>query len=393
MSQKKKKKITKGAKRSRSKVAPHSVASLLPKRALLTLAVFIVMSYGLTNISVTTPISAQSSPGVLGDEDENKEEEKREEKKEEKKEERREENRHEEESKPEEQKNNSQERSSEKRGPQIEPFAPRSGSKVEKQKRIESQNDSKDTPEIENEIEDENESEDLDEVELENIRREKETILIKQNETEIRTTDGQRIKTKIEDDGTKKIEIEGKNYKLKYVIRDGKLRVEAESENGESVDIPDEATSELENSFNDELEQEGIEIDSSEKEPTIVKNGFKAKTAFPLTIDPITKALTITTPTGDKQVTILPDQAIANLKASGVLDNIEVADGSSVEGESEIVEYKNKITYKIKGTKRHRVFGFIAVNLPATVYVSAETGEPFENEQSLLTKIIDSISL
>ena len=66
--------------------------------------------------------------------------------------------------------------------------------------------------------------------ESEQEREEKKIELIKRHEVEIRTQDGQRIKTKIEDDGSKKIEIEGKNFKLKYELHNGKFEARAEGE-------------------------------------------------------------------------------------------------------------------------------------------------------------------
>ena len=44
-------------------------------------------------------------------------------------------------------------------------------------------------------------------------------------ETEVKTADGQRIKTKVEDDGTTKIEIEYGKLKAKYVWEDNELKL------------------------------------------------------------------------------------------------------------------------------------------------------------------------
>ena len=76
------------------------------------------------------------------------------------------------------------------------------------------------------------------------------------SETEIETADGQRIKTKIEDDGTTKVEIESGKLKLKYVIENGKLVLKIENESGEEVELSDDELSEIEN----ELEDDGFKI-------------------------------------------------------------------------------------------------------------------------------------
>ena len=365
-----------GAHHSKKAHSKRDMTSL-QKRAFLTFSLFVLMAYGLTQVSVTSPISAETSTSVLGEEDEHKEEQKKEEHREDR-------------PKQEDKKRDIPEKRPEDNRPQGKPLEPkmRPNIEIEQKKRIENervqpQNGLFPRKKVENELEQPDE--------LEQTEQQKE--LIKRNVTDFRTTDGQRIRTKVEDDGTKKIEIKGQDYKLKYEIRDGKLKVEAKSEDGEDVDIPDEAASELEDSLNSELKEEGIEVDSSTENPSIVKNGFRARTAFPLTINPLTKTLTVTTPAGEREVAVLPDEAIDNLKATGVVDQLDGTDASSPEGSSEIVEHKDKMAYKIKGTRRHRVFGFIPVNLPVTAYVSAETGQPLEKEQSLFTNIIDSISL
>lgn len=217
------------------------------------------------------------------------------------------------------------------------------------------------------------------------------------HERDIRTQDGQRIRTKVEDDGTQKIEVEGRDYKLKYVFRDGRLRARAENEAGEEIDVPNEATAELEDLANSELEAEGIRIDRSVDRPGIIRNGFKAHSKLPISINPLTNNLVINTPEGDKDVAVLPDQAIANLLDTGVVteldESTEAGEESGLNGSAEIVERNNKLVYKIKGTRRHKVFGFIPFNQPVTAYVSTEDGSPIEKEQSIFANVIDAISL
>ena len=67
----------KSISKAHSKASYSVPMTQIQKRALLTFTLFVFMFYGLTQITVTSPILAQSS--VLGDEDEHKEE-KREEK-------------------------------------------------------------------------------------------------------------------------------------------------------------------------------------------------------------------------------------------------------------------------------------------------------------------------
>jgi len=366
----------------------HSVAlTQLQKRAILTFTLFIFMLYGLTQVTVTSPILAQSS--VLG-EDEHRDE-KREEKREEKHEERRDDKKEErhEDKKPEIKKT------------EYHPLPPKP--RVEFEQKVRNTTEKKPFEPVQNQKRIENERpipkfEDKDGVEHRDsneLESEKEVIkreLIKRHEVEIRTQDGQKIKTKVEDDGSKKIEIEGKDFKLKYELHNGKFEARAEDENGDAVDIPKDASRELEDSIETELEEEGIEVDSTSDKPSIMKNGVRARSEFPLAINPLTKVLTVTTPQGEKEVSVLPDEAMKHLKETGVLDEFEAPNAGTASEDSELITYKEKMAYKIKGKKRHRVLGFIPVNVDVTSYVSAETGEPLDKEQSLYSSIISSLS-
>ena len=49
--------------------------------------------------------------------------------------------------------------------------------------------------------------------------------------------------------------------------------------------------------------------------------------------------------------------------------------------------------YEINGLKDQRLFGFIPVTTPVTVIISAETGQTVSQEQSILSNIVDFLSL
>lgn len=205
------------------------------------------------------------------------------------------------------------------------------------------------------------------------------------SETEIETADGQKIKTKIEDDGRVKIEIE--NRKLKIKFENGKFRVEHEGSG--SGELDDEDIDELEDEIEQEFEDEGIEIASSSGGLLIKKNKRKALTRFPLSINPETNELVVTTPAGQKTVTVLPDQAVENMLSNSVLSGIDEDGG---EENIEIEERNDELVYKVKGEKDHKFLGFIPLKTAITAFVSAQTGELTAQEQSLLSRIISQLS-
>lgn len=209
----------------------------------------------------------------------------------------------------------------------------------------------------------------------------------KKQETEIQNPNGQKIKTKTEDNGTTKIETEQGKLKLKYASEDGEIRLKVEDEQNNEIELKDNEIEKIQKEVEDELENEGIKISTESGKPTITKNQVSASTDFPLSVDVTTRQLTVTTPAGQKNVTILPDQAVQNLlgaSSSAILSNL--SDPIKLEVKD------SEMVYKLKGEKKFRIFGFIPVSTPITAYVSAESGNLVEKDQSFLTNLIQLIS-
>lgn len=221
-----------------------------------------------------------------------------------------------------------------------------------------------------------------------------------EQETEIETADGLKIKTKIKDGVTTKIEIERGELKLKYKLENGQLVLKVENEDGEEIDLDEDELSELEDETETELEDEGIEVEPlSEDTVAFTKNQFSAITEFPLSVDIGTNLLILSTPEGQRIVTVLPDQAVQNLLATGIINSIDTSTDAQVLdklGSSNGIvklELKNKdIVYRIKGTKEHKVLGFLPVNSPTTAFVSANSGVVVAQERSVLTSFVDFLS-
>lgn len=217
-------------------------------------------------------------------------------------------------------------------------------------------------------------------------------------ETEIETLNGQKIKTKIEDDGTTKIEIEDGSFKLKYRIENGQVVLRAENEQGEEVELSDDKLNELEDAVEEDLDDDDIKIASTAGRLVVKKNNVAAITSFPLSVDVETNQLIITTPAGQKIVTVLPDQAVKNLLATGVVSAIEKQDLISqpelgiIDQAIELEIKNNELVYKINGIKTHRIFGLIPVVAPVIAFVSADTGTPVAKQQSFLAGIADFLS-
>lgn len=211
------------------------------------------------------------------------------------------------------------------------------------------------------------------------------------SETEIETEEG-KFKSKVEDNGRIKVEIE--KGKLKVKFENGRLKIKREHEGTdeaefEGEELDEEEIEDIEDEIEDELFEEGIEIATSSAGVIIKKNNRRARTQFPLSINPETNELIVTTPSGQKVVTILPDQAVENMLSKNVLSDIGQEDG---EDSVEIETRNNELVYRVKGEKKHKFLGFIPLKTAITAFVSAQTGQLSAKEQSLLSQIISRLS-
>lgn len=209
----------------------------------------------------------------------------------------------------------------------------------------------------------------------------------KKQETEVTTATGVKIKTKVEDDGSSKIEMENGKSKFKYQTGNKKVELEVEDEasKGGKEDLKD-----TEDEIEQELEKEGIEIGTESGKRVITKNKVSAIANFPISVSTATGQLIITTPAGVKVVTILPDQAVANLLSHNIVNRIENQASSSAGVELE--ERNNEMVYKIKGVKNHHLFGLIPISTDIIAFVSAQSGNVVAQDQSLLTSLINLLS-
>ena len=210
-------------------------------------------------------------------------------------------------------------------------------------------------------------------------------------ETEIETEDGQKIKTKVEDDGSSKIEIEHNDYKIKYELQNGQVVTKTEDGKGEEVELENEEMEDLEDEVENELEDDGIKIATEGSgRLTFEDSRISASTNFPLSIDVGTKQLVVNTPAGQKIVTVLPDEAVNNLLMSGIISKLNNRIKTKANLEFKI--RNNEPVYEIDGLKTYRLFALIPVSRPLLVVVSSETGEVITTEKSFLTNAVDFLS-
>lgn len=145
-----------------------------------------------------------------------------------------------------------------------------------------------------------------------------------------------------------------------------------------------------------------LRIRALQSKAIIERLNVQALTELPLSVDLNTNVLTVTTPAGEKQVTILPDQAAQNILAANVIDRLggqalveEVRQGNiQILGHVVELGLRNNVpVYQVQGIKEHRFLGFFPVTTDVTVTVSAETGEIIDENQSVFDTIVDFFSV
>lgn len=206
-------------------------------------------------------------------------------------------------------------------------------------------------------------------------------VNIQSKEMEIETAGGVKVKTKIEDDGRKKIEIEQGKLKLKLETREQKMATSGAKEKEREIER--------------EIEDEDLlHVATDSGRASLMRRSIKAQSDFPLSIDPTTNMLQVTTPKGTKAVTVLPDQAVENLLRQGFIStgSANLSPLASASAKIRLTEKNGKTVYEVQAKKKFRLFGVFNVETPTTVNVSTEDGQVISQEQSLLTEIVDFLS-
>lgn len=173
------------------------------------------------------------------------------------------------------------------------------------------------------------------------------------------------LRQKIDGDETRvKQEIRTENGRIKFEVKDGETRVKIETKTGQPQQ-------EFEvSSKSSEL----AEIESSEEEKFKIKirvrdGGFELKakgatalTNFPLSFNPETNELSVTTPKGTVLIKTLPQIAVQNILASNVMDRVLGQDSDTDEDDIEDIEDEEATEVKVEGFVESLTASQIAVS-------------------------------
>jgi len=237
------------------------------------------------------------------------------------------------------------------------------------------------------------------EVENENESGVRTLIETKSNEerTEVRLSETERIRTRTKD-GRTRIDITSGGIKTRLEIRDDRVVIKAEQEDGTEVELENDTLFKID----DRLAKDNIKVATAGAEQFLLQKGTTgAVTDFPVSVDLATNTVFINTPSGQRTITVLPEQAIQNLIAANIVNRlggravVDEATNNNLTSVSQLIILgeKNGIpVYEINGISNQKLLGFIPVLIEKEVTVSAETGNALSINESLSARILDAIS-
>lgn len=175
----------------------------------------------------------------------------------------------------------------------------------------------------------------------------------------------------------------------------GSLKLVAHKSDGTEVQLQTNALDQI----NEVLKEKDVEVSTSSANGFAIKSpGAQAITNFPLSIDPTTKSLAITTSNGTTDVTTLPNQAVQNALQQGQLTNVlstanqttpTVTTGNNI---IDLTELNNQPVYAVQGVANKNLLGLFPVAFRKTVYVSVKDGQIVQVQQSLLNQLLQVVS-
>ncbi len=229
---------------------------------------------------------------------------------------------------------------------------------------------------------------------------------------EVRNEEG-RFETEIKE-GEERTKIRIGSLRMEFKQEGGQVIVKVRNENDEEVELEDGEKNELLGEVDEELEEKGIRLATGSAGLGFVQNGRRVRTNFPLSVNPETGELFVTTPAGEKVVAILPNVAIQNMIKAGILTRVseepspspspgegtgaalpsEGTEAATVEGAAiELTEVNGEPVYLISGVRDENFLGLIPVGIRLKAVVSVTDGQLIDVRLGLFSRLLDLLAL
>ncbi len=196
-----------------------------------------------------------------------------------------------------------------------------------------------------------------------------------------------------------KMEVKTTSGTIKVENESGHLKIKTAGEAGKIEDVGEQEELDVEDSANESKIR--IASGSGELELEFAHGTTAASTRLPISVDLATNELIVTTPAGVRRVAVLPDQAISNLLANNILDEIENETEAGTESAGlqgvttriKLVVQDGTLVYKVEGASGKKFLGLVPIKIHRTVHVSAQTGELLQIVQDFRNRLLDFLSV
>ena len=176
-----------------------------------------------------------------------------------------------------------------------------------------------------------------------------------------------------------KIELQKENGKTKVNIKVGDMEREMEvtDQNGE---VP---LLKISNKNQDAASE--VKVESKGDKFNLKQGDLSAETTLPISIDPKTSAVSVTTPSGNVLLKTLPTVAVNNILKSGAVDKVGTI---KIETLGNSASTSGTVVITAQGTKTGKLLGLFKVTIPVTIKVDTSTGKEISKEEPILYKIL-----
>ena len=221
---------------------------------------------------------------------------------------------------------------------------------------------------------------------------------------EVQTPEPREIKSEL-NSVPERVEIQTENSKSEINAAAEGTHLEIKTEDNGSVSIKakkaDGTEVQLEthtlDDINEALEEDDIKIGTtSARGFSITNKETKAETEFPVSVNLASRILSVDTPLGQKDLTVLPNQAVQNVLGQKIIDRISENSLSGTSGaQLQLVQLKlfaNRPVFQVQGVDDKKFLGIVPVGIQKTTLVSAETGLVVKTNEDLINRILDIFS-
>lgn len=220
---------------------------------------------------------------------------------------------------------------------------------------------------------------------------------------EIQTPEPREIKPR-SDSVPEKVEIQVENHKSQINAAAEGTQVEIKTEDNGSLSFKakkaDGTEVQLEthalDNINEALKENDVEIGTtSARGFSITNKETQAETQFPISVDLANKVLSVSTPNGQKDLTVLPDQAVQNLLNQKIIDRVAQTATSTSGAQLQLVQlrlFANNPVFQVQGVDDKKLFGLVPVGVQKTTLVSAQTGQVVNTNMDLVNTILNLFS-